>query len=307
MRTQKPKPSKDTTIIVDEQNNGVELLAFLLDRIKNKSRNNIKSLLGFRAVSVDGKVVTRFNERLKTGQTVSVSAAPKNDNQYKNTFELPFPILHEDDSIIAIDKPCGLLSIATDKEKEVTAYRFLTEYVKQKNPNNRIYIVHRLDRDTSGILVFAKNEDTKHILQDNWEKIAVTRGYIAVLEGTPKPTSGTVHSWLKETQTHVMYSSGVKGNGQEAITDYRVIRSSNGFSLVELRLKTGRKNQIRVHMSDIGTPVTGDKKYGALKSPIKRLALHANLLEIKHPISGEIMRFASNAPRSFYRCTSSKQ
>lgn len=292
-------------LIVSETENETELLSFLLLKIKNKSRNNIKTFLSYGCVSVNNRIIKQFNTLLFTGDTVLVSTKPvKNED---NLLELPFKIIYEDDNIIAIDKPHGLLSIATDKEKENTAYHYLTEYVKTKNPDNRIYVIHRLDRDTSGVMIVAKTEAAKHSFQDNWEDIAVSRGYTAVIEGVPEEKSGVVHSWLLETKTHLVYSSDSKGDGLEAITEYDVTSSNEEFSLVELRIRTGRKNQIRVHMKDLGTPVTGDKKYGAQKNPLRRLALHAGLLEIKSPYTGEIMRFSVKTPNGFFNCTSKTQ
>lgn len=299
--TKAPKP---TTLVVSAEENGQELLTFLLAKLKNKSRNNVKSLLSFKAVSIDGRVTAQFNTPLVAGQTVAVATSPQNAIEDNS---LPFSIIYEDESIIVIDKPHGLLSIATDKEKNNTAYRIANDYVKRTNPSGRVHIVHRLDRDTSGVLLLAKNEDIKQLLQDNWETATITRGYIAVVEGIPEQKKGTVHTWLKETATHFVYSSDDKSYGQEAITEYEVLRSNQEYSLLRINIKTGRKNQIRVHMKDIGNPIIGDKKYGGTKNPIKRLGLHSNLLELKNPQTGEIMRFEAKAPKGFYSCTSQRE
>jgi 23S rRNA pseudouridine1911/1915/1917 synthase len=272
----KSKPSAGKAFIVEEQ---AGLLAFLLDKLSGKSRNNVKSLLTRRAVSVDGKTVTRHDYPLRAGQTVQIAAPGQ------RTYERPkhLKIIYEDDELIAVNKPAGLLSIATDSEKERTAYRDVTDYVRRANPKNRIFVVHRLDRDTSGVVLFAKNEPLKRALQDNWNALAKTRGYTAVAEGRFDKKSGTVRSWLKETKTHLMYSSPTAGDGQEAVTNYRILKEARGYSLLEITLETGRKNQIRVHMKDLGHPVAGDKKYGAVTNPLGRLALHAGTLSSATP------------------------
>lgn len=272
-----------------------ELLTFLLAAMPKLSRNSVKHLLKNKEVLVDGRHVTQFNQRLSPGQNVSVRSE-------RNSGGKPSFIIYEDDEIIAIDKPAGLLSIATDNEKANTAYHMLTEYVKPR----RIFIVHRLDKDTSGVLIFAKSEEVKHNLQDNWEKIILTRGYAAIVAGKPESPRGVIKSYLLETKTHLMYSSKTPGDGQEAITEYRVLKTSKAFSLLDIRLLTGRKNQIRVHMKELGFPIIGDKKYGATLNPLGRLALHAHLLEFTHPTTGKLMRFESPVPPEFTRMFSQK-
>jgi 23S rRNA pseudouridine1911/1915/1917 synthase len=272
------------------------LLDFLLKTLKGKSRNNVKSLLTRGAVSVGGKTVTRHDYMLTPGQTVTL-AAPGDDLRKEITKRLK--IIYEDDALIAADKPAGLLSIATERESFETAYHLLTDYVRIGSPKSRIFVVHRLDRDTSGVMIAAKNEAMKLALQDNWGALVKTRGYTAVAEGVFRVKSGVIRSWLKETKTHVVYSGGRDGDGQEAVTLFDVTRESGAYSLVQLALETGRKNQIRVHLSDLGHPVAGDKKYGAKTDPLKRLCLHAGLLELEHPFSGQLMTFESAVPKSF--------
>ncbi|MDR0857786.1 MAG: RNA pseudouridine synthase [Oscillospiraceae bacterium] len=218
-------------------------------------------------------------------------------------------ILYEDEEIIVINKAAGLLSIASESEKLHTAYREITAYVRERSPRSRVFIVHRLDRDTSGVLLFAKNEKIKRALQDNWNKIVLTRGYTAITEGLFAEKSGTIRSFLFETKTHLMYSgrSNGAGDGLEAITKYEVSAETDKFSLLDLRLLTGRKNQIRVHMKDLGHPVIGDKKYGALQNPLGRLGLHANLLEIEHPLTRKILHFSAPVPREFTRLFNSQK
>lgn len=272
-----------------------ELMQFLIENLKGKSRNNIKSLLSNKNVLVNNRITTQYNTPLTKGQIVRVS---RPDNSYVNE-QCALDILYEDNRIIVVDKPAGLLSISTDKERERTAYHLIMDYVRIKSQNNRIYVVHRLDRDTSGVLVFAKDEEVKLALQENWADIVLSRGYTAVVEGHMSTTSGEVKSWLKETKTHFVYSSHIKGDGLEAITKYTVLHSGTNYSLLDVRIETGRKNQIRVHMRDLGHPITGDKKYDAETNPLKRLALHAHLLEIKYPVTGEIVKFEAKIPKEF--------
>ena len=268
---------------------------FLLKNIPNKSRNNIKSLLSFKEVFVDGVVITKFDYPLKQGQKVSINSAKNRASQPNELLEIIF----EDEDIIVINKPCGLLSIATESEKQQTAYHMLTDYVKQSNPNNRVFAVHRLDRDTSGVLMVAKNEKMKRALQDNWADLVKERAYVAVGEGMLEKKSSTIKSWLKETKTMLMYSAPKSSGGLEAITNYKVIKENKNYSLLEVSLKTGRKNQIRVHMKDIGYSVVGDKKYDSSSNPLKRLGLHANRLVVIHPFTKEVMNFEATLPKSF--------
>lgn len=288
----KNKQLCDIEFIVQDS---VELLEFLLNKMSNKSRNYVKSVLTHKRVKVNGSVITQYNHVLHPGQKISISRAKKEFHQQEELLD----IIYEDKYIVVINKPAGLLTVATEQEKELTAYALLTDYVRVKNYKNRIFIVHRLDKDTSGIIVFAKNEETKLALQDNWSELVSLRGYVALVEGTLKEKSGRIQSWLNQTKTLLMYSSYTPGDGLEAITNYKVIKQGAEYSLLDIRLETGRKNQIRVHMKDIGHNVVGDKKYGAKANPLKRLALHANKLEFRHPVFNEIMSFETQTPNGF--------
>lgn len=272
-----------------------ELMIFLREKMPDQSRNNIKSLLTRRQVSVDGKVVTLYNHLLRPGQEVLINWSLVRVKEVDEGLN----IIYEDAELIVIDKPAGLLTIATDAEKEVTAYYKLTNYVRKTNPENRIFIVHRLDRDTSGVMLFAKNEAVKKILQNNWKELVVERAYLAVVEGPVRKEEGTIKSWLLETKTKLMYSSSKPGDGLEAITHYKVLKNSALHSLLEIHLETGRKNQIRVHMKDIRHSIIGDKKYGAMTNPIGRMALHAQILAFYHPITKELLHFATEIPSNF--------
>ena len=292
-KTQKKTAAKpDVELTVTEPSG---LLDFLLLRLSNRSRNHVKSLLVHREVVVDGAIVTQYDYPLHEGQKIRINQSAAREPKEKNMLD----ILYEDGEIIVINKPAGLLSVATDQEKQLTAYRLITEYVRRSDPRSRIFIVHRLDRDTSGVLLFAKSEKMKQALQNNWSDLVLERCYAAIVEGTLNEKSGRIRSWLKETKTHVMYSSHKAGDGLEAITNYEVMSETAEYSLLDIHLETGRKNQIRVHMNDIGHPVTGDKKYGAKTDPLKRLGLHAYRLKLKHPDSNLVMCFETQLPKSF--------
>ncbi|WP_315372392.1 RluA family pseudouridine synthase [Paenibacillus xylanexedens] len=271
-----------------------ELLNFLLQHLKS-GRNAVKSILGRGQVSVDQKVVTKFNEALTPGQIVYI----RKEGAVAAPSLTGINILHEDDDIIVIRKEAGLLSIAADKTDDLTAYRQLTEHVRRTNPLNRIFVVHRLDRDTSGVMMFAKSEEVQQKLQNNWKENVQDRVYVALVEGSVAKEEGTISSWLKETKTLKMYSSSRPNDGQHAITHYKRLKSNREFSLLEVRLETGRKNQIRVHMEDLGHPIAGDRKYGARTRDLGRLGLHARILSFIHPTTDELMSFETDIPKPF--------
>ncbi len=292
LKEERAKRQADIVFIVEEP---AELLDFLLKKLTDKSRNNVKSLLTNKTVSVDGKTVTQHDHPLKAGQSVMILSPVRMLQKKFNKLK----ILYEDDELLAIDKPAGLLSIATDNEKERTAYHLMTDYVRIADPKARVFVVHRLDRDTSGVLIAAKNERIKLALQDDWNYLVVTRGYTAVVEGVPGEKTRRIKSWLRETKTHLSYSSSTPGDGREAVTNYEVIRQAKNYALVKITIETGRKNQIRVHMQDLGHPIAGDKQYGAKTNPLSRLCLHAGHLELRHPFTGSSLLLESAVPKSF--------
>lgn len=272
-----------------------ELLSFLLEKLNSQSRNSIKSLLTHRRVSIDGAPVTQFNFKLYKGDVVIISKTSIHKKTRSN-----LPIIYEDDELIAINKPSGLLSIASDKEKGSTAYRMLMDYVQQKDKHNRIFVVHRLDEDTSGVLVVAKNPHIQKLLQDNWNQIVKKRGYFAICDGIFKVKEGKVTSYLKKNAQNLMYSvKNPSKDAQLAITNYKVIKEKNNYSLLDINIETGRKNQIRVHMGDLGHNVIGDDKYGEPTNPLKRLGLHAYELTFIHPISKKKVTFKAPIPKEF--------
>ena len=274
-----------------------ELLSFLRTNLTSKSKNNLKSLLAKEMVLVNGKVQTKFNFILFKGDKVEIRDTKiKTDNNYKKEIK----IIYEDDDIIVVNKPCGLLSIATSKEKEYTLYHFISTHLKERNKNNKVFIIHRLDKDTSGIVIFAKNQKTKNLFQNNWDKIIRGRYYYAVVNGSLKEKEGTIKEYLIENdKTYMVYSTNNKKEVKLAITDYKVIKENNNYSLLDINIKTGRKNQIRVALKDIGNPIVGDKKYGDGKSSINRMALHQYKLELMDPRTNKFIRFKTDMPITF--------
>lgn len=271
------------------------LLDFLLSRLNDKSRTTIKSYLSHRQVAVNDMPTTQFNTPLHRGDRVTINFTVG----YKIFRHRRLRIIFEDEYIVVIDKGYGLLSMATKNEKSETAYRIISDYVKTNDPEGRIFIVHRLDRDTSGVMIFAKRQAIQEKLQRNWNEAVIERKYMAVVEGELTPAQGKVQSYLKENVALQVYSTQNPEEGQLAITRYKTVASNKRFSLVEVQLETGKKNQIRVHMHDLGHPIIGDRKYGSQCNPLGRVALHASSLRFKHPITGQMLHFESVTPEKF--------
>lgn len=263
------------------------LIDFLKKMFSNLSKNSVKSLLHNEKVFVNGNMTTKYNYELNIGDVVEIR-----EKVAKN-----IDIIYEDKDIIVINKPSGLLTVATEKEKNKTAYHLVMEYLKKKNKNNRIFIIHRLDKDTSGIIMFAKNERAKHLYQDNWNDIVKKRCYYAVIDGKMENKEGTIKSYLKENG-NMVYSVKDR-SGKLAITEYKVLKERKNISLLDINLKTGRKNQIRVHMKENKTPILGDLKYGEKSKLINRLALHAYKLELINPVTKKLLTFEINMPNEF--------
>lgn len=263
------------------------LIEFLKKMFSNLSKNSVKSLLHNEKVFVNGNMTTKYNYELNVGDVVEIR-----EKVAKN-----IDIIYEDKDIIVINKPSGLLTVATEKEKNKTAYHLVMEYLKKKNKNNRIFIIHRLDKDTSGIIMFAKNERAKYLYQDNWNDIVKKRCYYAVIDGKMENKEGTIKSYLKENG-NMVYSVKDR-SGKLAITEYKVLKERKNISLLDINLKTGRKNQIRVHMKENKTPILGDLKYGEKSKLINRLALHAYKLELVNPVTKKLLTFEINMPNEF--------
>jgi 23S rRNA pseudouridine1911/1915/1917 synthase len=276
--------------------NNTELLTFLLT-IPGYSRNNVKSLLSRKQVLVNDVPVSQFNFNVYKGDEIKIT--PYMNKRMTATKGSKLKVIYEDDEIIVIDKPSGLLTIASDKEKQHTAYRLVNEHVQASDKNARIFIVHRLDQDTSGVLMFAKSVEIQNAFQKVWNDIVSKRGYYAIIKGSPLEEKGIIKSYLHKSKTNEMYSGHRTKTGKFAETHYKVTKKGEIYSLVDINILTGRKNQIRVHLKDLGHPIVGDKKYDGERSPIKRLCLHAYELKVKHPINGKTLNFKANMPKEF--------
>ena len=300
-RTLKTKPGAERcrfTPDVIETYNVTEpgtLLEFMIASMPQRKRTNVKELLKHNSVKVGNLVTTQFDYPLKPGDVVAINLTREWPRFYNRRVQL----VYEDDDIIVIHKGYGLLSMGNDKVKEGTAYSILKEYVKWQAPRNKIFIVHRLDRDTSGLMMYARNVQAKEAMQHNWNNMVLDRTYLAVVEGKVDDDEGEIRSYLAENSRYEVYSTDNPDEGQLAVTRYKVLKRANGYSLLEVSLDTGRKNQIRVHMKDMGHPIAGDRKYGAKTSPIHRLALHARTLRFIHPITRELMSFSTPIPAAF--------
>ncbi|MCM1077282.1 MAG: RluA family pseudouridine synthase [Bacteroides sp.] len=291
------KPDVIETYAVTE---GGQLLDFLIKSMPHRKRTSIKNLLSHNQIAVNGIPVTQFDTTLNPGDEVKANLT----REFKVFYNRRLKLVYEDDDIIVVNKGYGLLSMGTDKIKDGTAYSILREYLKWKDPRNKLFIVHRLDRDTSGLMVFAKSQEAKERLQHNWNNMVLSRTYLAVVEGKPEPEEGIVKSYLAENSKFEVYSTQNPEEGQLAITRYKTLKSRNGYSLMEVSLDTGRKNQIRVHMKDLGHPIAGDRRYGAKSSPIHRMALHAQTLRFVHPMTRKDMNFTTPIPASFAKMVS---
>ena len=287
-------PPKLTKLTAKDQ---MQLMEFLIAKMGGMSRSSIKSLLGHRQISVNDKIITQFDFLLKPNDKVTV-------NSTRGNLELTHPklrIIFEDNDLIVVEKKEGLLTVTTGTGDDTTAFSILKNHVKKSSPANKIYTVHRLDRETSGVLVFSKNRDAQHTFRNNWQEIVTKRTYVALVEGKVAKEKDRIVSWLTENEVSLkIRSSKTDNGGKEAITNYKLLKSNEEFSLLEIELETGRKNQIRVHLESIGHPIVGDRKYGSSVS-IGRLALHARVLEFYHPVTGEIMHFETQIPKEFLR------
>lgn len=269
-----------------EVKENITLMDFLLKET-SKKRNDIKNLLKYKSISVDGHIETYYAYILQVGQIVEIQTKKK---------DTALDIIYEDKEMIVIQKPCGLLSEKAGYENQKTAYDMVKQYLSKKKEN--IYLVHRLDQYTSGVLMFVKTKKLYDLFTHNWNHYVKTRGYIAIVEGQMKKPKGTIENYLAESKTQVVYITS-QDKGKKAITHYKQIKTNKKYTMLEIYLDTGRKNQIRVHMSSIHHPIIGDTKYGSIVNPIKRLGLHAHELMFIHPITHKEMRFVSKTPDSF--------
>lgn len=278
-------------------NEPAELMKFLIEQLPHKNRNNIKTMLKKKQVLVNGKAISQFNHLLRVGETVELSRRPGEAVRQMRGIS----IVYEDKDLIIVNKNAGLLTMATDKEKRETVYSMLSSYVKDQHKSNKIFIVHRLDRETSGLMMFAKNKEMQGLLQESWKQTVSERSYLAVIDGQLDPPQGTHTSYLFESKVFIVYSTQDPEKGQKAITHYSTVKSNESYSMLKVSLETGRKNQIRVHLKDLEHPIVGDKKYGSTSNPIGRLGLHARVLAFNHPITGKKIRFETSIPSSFLK------
>ena len=297
---------QDTSFRVEA---ATELMPFLLSKLGGMTRTSVKQLLSQRRVTVNAGVQTRHDTPLKAGDVINIL-------QGRGNAELRHPklrVIYEDDALIVVEKKNGLLTVPVKPEsKETTVFSILKEYVKKQSNRNTVHVVHRLDRETSGLLVFAKSPELQEYMRTYWRQLVTRRTYVALVEGQLQPAEGTITTWLTEDQhTGMVFSSPTDNGGQKAITHYKQLKSTTvgqddqelPVSLVELNLETGRTNQIRVHMQSINHPVIGDRKYGHGNeySPVDRLCLHAKVLEFIHPMTEKKVRFEANTPKEITR------
>lgn len=272
------------------------LMDFLMDNVRDAKRADVKKWLKFGQVMVNGYVSKAFDEQVEPGAEVSINFT----RSWPNFSHRDIKIVFEDDDVIVINKGYGLLSVATNSRKRVeNAYDIMRNYVKSIDPRNKLWAVHRLDRHTTGLMMFAKSERAHDVLRHNWNNLILERNYVALLEGNLERDRGYIKSYLAENMQHKVFSTDIPGEGRLAVTNYDVIARGGGYTLANFSLDTGRKNQIRVHASEMGHPIAGDAKYGAQTNPIGRLALHAETLRFAHPITKKDMNFRCEAPASF--------
>lgn len=295
-RTPKSRPSKPGVDFKEYKvHKNIELFEFLQERLPHLSRNNIKSLLTRHQVSLDGAPVSQYNLKLTKEDTIIVSNKPI----LKKKGVIKPNIIFEDNDFIAIDKPSGLLSVASDKEKQKTAYRMVSDYVQQFDKHNRIYVLHRIDEDTSGVLIFCKHEELRDKLQENWDKLVKERKYYAIVDGHMNKKEDTLIHYLKQNSLNLMYVSDDKVHGKKCTTHYKVMNEIKDYSLLDVKIDSGRKNQIRVQLGATGHHVIGDDKYGEPTNPIKRLGLHSYLVSFVHPYNKKEYVFRSPIPKEF--------
>ena len=271
------------------------LMNFLMEQLSGTSRNRVKDLLSGRAVTIDRKLVTRHDFPLQTGMMVRVSRHKKSSELINKYVK----IIYEDKDIIVIEKNEGILSMAS-APGQFCIKTILDEYFKRRHFKCTAHVVHRLDRETSGLMMYAKTMEAQRILEENWHQIVYDRRYVAVVSGKMEKEGGTIRNWLKDNKAFITYSSPEDNGGKEAITHYHTLCTSDNDSLVEMKLETGRKNQIRVQMHAAGHPIVGDEKYGFTKNPFNRLGLHASKLEFIHPITKEMVSIVSSVPSEFH-------
>lgn len=281
----------DNLVITVKEN--APLLEYLINNV-SESRSKLKATLQGRGIAVNGRMVTQFDYQLKAGDKIIISRHKK-QNQFKSRY---VKIVYEDRWLIVVEKNIGILSMAAG-HSSLNVKSVLDDYFLKSRQKCRAHVVHRLDRDTSGLMVYAKDIETEQILEHNWHQIVYDRRYVAVVSGEMEQDNGTIANWLKDNKAYITYSSPTDNGGKYAVTHFQVLNRTTEHSLVEYKLETGRKNQIRVHSADMGHPVCGDVKYGNGDDPLHRLCLHAYMLCFTHPVTGEPMEFSTPIPTAF--------
>ena len=272
-----------------------KLLEWLLENVKGLSKSKIKQTLQGRGIKVESKVITKFDYPVSPGMKISVSRTKRNNDIFKSRY---VKIVYEDRYLVVVEKNIGILSMAAG-HSTLNVKTVLDDYFKKSRQKCTAHVVHRLDRDTSGLMIYAKDKQTEMLLEQDWHHIVYDRRYVAVVSGVVEAPKGTIANWLKDNKAYITYSSPVDNGGKYAVTHFHVLGQNNDYSLVEYKLETGRKNQIRVHSADMGHPVCGDIKYGNGDDPIGRLCLHAYVLCFYHPITHAPMTFETPIPTSF--------
>lgn len=299
MRHNKPgfkkeiRPDKILSFIIDEP---CQLLPFMMQVLAPRSRTEIKSYLMHSHVQHNGETTTQFDEQLQHGDEVVINLS----RPFASIKNRMVKLIYEDPDLVVIEKQSGLLTVPTGpSRREKTAQKIVDEYVYAQDGRSHAYVCHRLDQYTSGILIFAKNSQVQQLLRDSWSTYVVERLYLAICEGTPKQPEGEVRSYLAENAAMKVYSTDDPTKGKLSVTRYKVLKTVGDYSKVDIQILTGRKNQIRVHMSDLGCPIAGDKKYGAQSNPCGRLMLHNYALQFIHPVTRENLRFELPLPKMF--------
>lgn len=270
------------------------LIDFLYELYPGSPRTRIKKLLQKGSVKCNEKTVTLNSFKLSPGDVIEIIT--HDDKKSLTGKDFPFPVLFEDNYIIVVDKPAGIATSSTDNSPNVHA--ILSQFLKQKSKGKvKSYVVHRIDKEVSGILLFAKSGEIMNTIKDNWGK--VEKKYYALVEGVPKEAEGTIRSWLVEDKFQKMHSTNQSEKAKYSITHYNIIKKLQNYTLLNIKPETGRKNQIRVHLSDIGCPIVGDRKYGASKDFIRKIRLHAYYLSFPHPVSGETIKVEIAMPKGF--------
>lgn len=289
----KASTNNDSTVYIVKEEKPMPLLEYLL-KTTGTSRSKLKATLQGRGIKVNGKVVTQFNHELHTNDRIAVSRHKK-EEMFRSRY---VKVVYEDRWLVVVEKNVGILSMAAG-HSSLNVKAVLDDYFNKTRQHCNAHVVHRLDRDTSGLMIYAKDMETEKILERDWHRIVYDRRYVAVVSGEMEDDEGTIANWLKDNKSYITFSSPVDNGGKYAITHFRVLNRTTEHSLVEYMLETGRKNQIRVHSADMGHPVCGDTKYGNGDDPVNRLCLHAYMLCFTHPITGERMEFATDIPSTF--------